>query len=78
MKKEDILDRWNTLAIRKIKINEHTQITVGRLVLMSVIFLFQILGMLCFNNWIWDASMFFAFGTFVGSLSKPEKEKEKD
>jgi len=34
-----LLDRWNRLAVKKIKINDHIEIAVGRLVFGTIVFL---------------------------------------
>ena len=58
-------------------INETTQISMGKLILVVVITLFQFLGMWCENGWIMSGSMFFLFANAFFTLSKSTKKEDK-
>jgi len=74
MKKEDLLDKWNKLASKKIYINENFQISVGRLVFIGIgtliISISQILAGAP------PAAICALWGNTIFSLEKKEKEKK--
>lgn len=64
---------------KTIKINDHFEITYARILFVSFITLFEILAIICFNNWIITPAVFFIMGNMVFSFSKkPIDEEIKD
>lgn len=57
-------------------INETTQISLGKLVFVAAITLFQFFGMLTENNWVLTGSMFFLFANAFFTLSKSTKAED--
>jgi len=57
-------------------INETTQITMGKLVFVILITLFQFFGMWCENTWVLTGSMFFLFANAFFTLSKSTKAED--
>ena len=71
VKNKRVLD----LSTRFIRINSHFKIVLGRLILVSLVTIFQALGIICANNWVVTPEIFFLFSNMLLSL---EKQSEDD
>lgn len=71
-----LVEKWNKFAKKRIYINDTLEIGCGRLVFMGLIVMFQVLGIMCCNNWVVTPEIFFVLSTFIGSFKKVKKEKE--
>jgi len=69
-----LVEKWNNFAKKRIYINDTLEIGCGRLVFMGLIVTFQILGIMCCNNWVVTPEIFFTLSTFLGSLRKKDKD----
>jgi len=66
------------LSKRRIKINSTYQITLGRILMVGFITLFQILGIMCMNSWALVPEVFFLMSNAVLTLGKYEEEIKDD
>jgi len=62
---------------KRIQINDTYYLTLGRLFMSIFIIVFQLLGMLALNSWVFTPEMFFLLSTFVLTLTKDEKKAEE-
>ena len=53
---------------RSVKINKRFEITLGRFLLASLIIIFQMLGILCLNDWQLVPEIFFVLSSFFRNL----------
>ncbi len=66
------------LTKKKVKINEHLEITLGRFLIFVFVLLFQILGILCVNNWVFTPSVFFTLSSSIFLFQKQSEKLTKD
>jgi hypothetical protein len=62
---------------KSIKINDHYEITIGRLVLFIIVTFFQFLGIWCTNDWVITPSLFFLLANAFLVLGKQKIEEDK-
>jgi len=67
-----LIDRWNKFALRKIKINDRIEISVGRLVFGTIIFLIAFFELFPVS-WI-----FILFGVKIHKKNNDEKNDSTD
>ena len=72
-----LIEKFNTTTKRKLTINDHFEVSVGRLLLVSFITLFQFLGLWCGNNWVLTPEMFFLVSNAILALEKQTSENEE-
>lgn len=73
MSGDDEVVQWTN---KKYYINDTTQITLGKLLIVVIITLFQFLGLLCDNQWILTGSMFFLIANAFFAFNKSTKIEE--
>ena len=76
MKKKDLIDKWNKLAIRKIKINDSFQIAVGRLIFVAIIQTIISISQLLAGAP--PAAIFALWGNAFLGLEKRDNKEKKD
>lgn len=75
MNKKDIIDKWNSIAKKKIYINETVQIPVGRLVYLIILNIFITIGMICSGTT--GASLAWLWVDMISTLYYNKKKEEK-
>lgn len=63
---------------KRIKINDNYQITYGRLLLIFLLTLFEVLGILCLNDWVLVPEVFFTLANAFMLLSKRPTDEQME
>ena len=71
--KESLIDRWNVFSKKKISINGSLEVSVGRLVYISIITGVQIVSMLLAKVPL--PSVWIMFSNFILALKSPDEKK---
>jgi len=62
---------------KTIKINNSHEISCGMLLLTAIITLFEILGMMAFNNWVFPPEAFFLIANAFFTIRKQSEHSVK-